>query len=258
MDYGKIVCRNIAALRRKEGLTQEQLADRLGVTYQAVSKWETGVCCPDITSLPLLAQIFQVSVDRMFAPPSSEPTRLEESLPWEDDGTLRAAVFIGQRLMAEEDACRPEIRFVYEGPALNVESRLGIECGDVLGNADAGGGINCGNVGGYADAGGGINCGNVEGDVNAGGGVNCGNVEGFVDAGGGVNCGNVEGDVNAGGSVSCGMVEGGVSAGDAVECKGYINGSVQAGGDVKCGYISGSVIAEGNVLCSGAADAGQP
>ena len=228
MDYGKIVCRNIAALRRKEGLTQEQLADRLGVTYQAVSKWETGVCCPDITSLPLLAQIFQVSIDRMFAPPSSAPTRPAEILPWEDEGTLRAAIFIGQRLMTEEDARRPEIRFIYEGPALNVESRLGIECGDVQGNADAGGGINCGNVGGYADA------------------------------GGGINCGNVEGGVNAGGSVSCGMVEGGVSAGDAVECKGDINGSVQAGGDVKCVLINGSVIAEGKVLCSGAADAGQP
>lgn len=258
MDYGKIVCRNIAEFRRKEGLTQEQLADRLGVTYQAVSKWETGVCCPDITSLPLLAQIFQVSIDRMFAPPSSEPTRLAESLPWEDDGTLRAAVFIGQRLMAEEDARRPEIRFVYEGLALNVESRLGIECGDVQGNAEAGCGINCGNVGGYAEAGCGINCGNVGSYAEAGGGICCGNVEGYAEAGGGINCGNIEGDVDAGGSVSCGMVKGGVSAGDAVECKGDINGNVQAGGDVKCGHISGNVIAEGNVLCSGAAGAGQP
>ena len=251
MDYGKIVCRNIAALRRKEGVTQEQMADRLGVTYQAVSKWETEACCPDIALLPLLAQVFHVSVDRLFdlppsAPPASSEIRIAD-LPWEDDETLRAVVFIGRRLMAEKDARqdtdRPEIRFVYEGPALNVESRLGIECGDVQGNADAGGGINCGNVGGYADAG----C-----------GINCGNVGGYVDAGGGVNCGNVEGDVNAGGSVSCGMVEGGVSAGDAVECEGDISGNVQAGGDVKCGHIGGRVTAEGNVFCSGAADIGQP
>ena len=54
---------NIMRLRKQNDLTQEQLANGLGITYQAVSKWETGVSSPDIDLLPLLADIFEVSID---------------------------------------------------------------------------------------------------------------------------------------------------------------------------------------------------
>lgn len=42
----------IAELRKKEGLTQEELAEKLGVSPQAVSKWENDISCPDIMSIP--------------------------------------------------------------------------------------------------------------------------------------------------------------------------------------------------------------
>lgn len=62
MELGK----KIKQLRFKAGLTQEQLAEKLGVVPQSVSKWETAVAMPDITMLPLLAEIFGVSIDDLF------------------------------------------------------------------------------------------------------------------------------------------------------------------------------------------------
>ncbi|MBR6536202.1 MAG: helix-turn-helix transcriptional regulator [Lachnospiraceae bacterium] len=56
----------IAFLRKQKGLTQEELAKTLGVTNQAVSKWESGQCCPDIQLLPDLAKLFEVSVDELL------------------------------------------------------------------------------------------------------------------------------------------------------------------------------------------------
>ena len=50
--------RQIAENRRAKGLTQEQLAEEFGVSPQAVSKWENGASCPDILTLPQLADFF--------------------------------------------------------------------------------------------------------------------------------------------------------------------------------------------------------
>ena len=56
----------ISFLRKQKGLTQEQLANALGVTNQSVSKWESGQCCPDIQLLPAIAELFEVSVDELL------------------------------------------------------------------------------------------------------------------------------------------------------------------------------------------------
>ena len=52
--------------RKRLGLTQDQLAEKLGVTAQAVSKWENDQSCPDIATLPKLAQIFGITVDELL------------------------------------------------------------------------------------------------------------------------------------------------------------------------------------------------
>ena len=56
----------IRELRKQRGITQEQLADCVGVSFQAVSKWENGIALPDITLAPVLASYFGVSMDDLF------------------------------------------------------------------------------------------------------------------------------------------------------------------------------------------------
>lgn len=66
MDQGKIG-KFIAALRREQGLTQEQLGEKLGVTNKTVSRWENGNYMPDIETLQLLSAEFSVSINEILA-----------------------------------------------------------------------------------------------------------------------------------------------------------------------------------------------
>ena len=58
---------NIRRFRKKMNLTQEELADKIGVTYQAVSKWENAQSAPDVSFLPLLADVFGCNIDDLFS-----------------------------------------------------------------------------------------------------------------------------------------------------------------------------------------------
>lgn len=57
---------NIKALRKIRKMTQEQLAERVGVSFQAVSKWENNIAFPDVTFIPVIACVFGVSTDELF------------------------------------------------------------------------------------------------------------------------------------------------------------------------------------------------
>ena len=63
MTIGK----RIGLLRRQKGLTQEELANHMGVSPQAVSKWENDQTCPDISALPRLAELLDVTVDELLS-----------------------------------------------------------------------------------------------------------------------------------------------------------------------------------------------
>lgn len=56
----------IRTLRKAKNISQEELANLLGVTFQAVSKWETGAAAPDLSLLPPIANFFCVSIDELF------------------------------------------------------------------------------------------------------------------------------------------------------------------------------------------------
>ena len=64
-ERGKIMSigTTIKRLRREKNLTQEQLADHLGITSRAISAWECDRTAPDISQLPVLASVFNVSAD---------------------------------------------------------------------------------------------------------------------------------------------------------------------------------------------------
>ena len=57
---------NIKKLRLAKGMTQEELAEYTGVSSRAVSRWENGITFPDISLLPILANIFEVTVDELL------------------------------------------------------------------------------------------------------------------------------------------------------------------------------------------------
>lgn len=269
----------IIARKRKElNMTQEQLAGALGISYQAVSKWENELSSPDISTLPLLADVLGLTLDELFgrAPMQPEEKTLEEpeqaeeelnvppeveecapvlipaaetgsgagiELPWPDDNTLHAVLFVGHQLVGQEKAGGGrKIVLHYEGDALNVQSDFDVNVeGEVRGSVSAEGDVSCEDVDGSVTSAGDISCGEVTGNVQAGGDVTCDEVSGYVQAGGDVTCDSVEGNVSAGSDVTCDDVE----------------GSVCAAGDVTCGKVGGDVRTEGDVNCDSAADDGE-
>lgn len=70
----------IRSLRLKAGLTQEMLAEALGVSFQSVSKWENNVCAPDIAMLPKLSVYFGVTIDELFDLSVEQKLRRIESM----------------------------------------------------------------------------------------------------------------------------------------------------------------------------------
>ena len=76
--------KRIVSHRKALGLTQDQLAERLGVTAQAVSKWENDQSCPDITTLPKLARIFGTTTDALLGI-EPEPAHAAELVTPEED-----------------------------------------------------------------------------------------------------------------------------------------------------------------------------
>lgn len=65
----------IKKLRKENNLSQEKLADKLGVTYQAVSKWERGLNLPDMTTLKEMSNLFNVNIDDIINGESSKKTK---------------------------------------------------------------------------------------------------------------------------------------------------------------------------------------
>ncbi len=56
----------IRKLRKEKGISQDTLAQYLGVSFQAVSKWENGLAMPDVTMFPAIAFFFEISIDELF------------------------------------------------------------------------------------------------------------------------------------------------------------------------------------------------
>ena len=80
--------KRITSNRKRLKLTQDQLAEKLGVTAQAVSKWENDQSCPDITMLPLLAGIFEITTDELLGHEATTPTFQGEPIDEQDDNGI--------------------------------------------------------------------------------------------------------------------------------------------------------------------------
>lgn len=136
MTVNEIICSNIAELRKKQGLSQEELASMLGVTFQAVSKWENQLSCPDIALIPKIAEIFHLSIDSLFG--KAEAKMIDEKLvDWPDDDNLYAVIFQGHRLLKEDEITDnlSEIELLYDGDmqGMSIKSNFSITVkGDII------------------------------------------------------------------------------------------------------------------------------
>ncbi len=105
MDNTNIVlAANIQTYRKKAGLTQDELAEKLGVTFQAVSKWENAKCAPDIMFLPLMADLFGCYIDELFSRDVKAEIHYDYCgvLPWDDDNNIRKFSAKGHRILEVE------------------------------------------------------------------------------------------------------------------------------------------------------------
>ena len=105
MNNNLSIGKKIAYYRRLNALTQEELANLLNVSTQAVSKWEQQLTSPDIMLLPEIAKVLDVSIDELFGKQiQTEPVfELVDSVPWNDDRKIRFAVFHGKKLMLQSE-----------------------------------------------------------------------------------------------------------------------------------------------------------
>ena len=191
--------------RKEKGLTQEALANKLGVSNQAVSKWEGDVCCPDLQLLPLLADTLELSLDELFGRESMAKTAqkaeadsqilpIAAELPWEDDDAIHAVLFQGHRLLQPKqgslfrhdkyDEIRKTVELHFSGTAQDIYSDFSVVCTDstISGSVRAGDGVTCADVGGDVSAGDSVRCGEVKGNVRASDSVTCGDISGSVSA----------------------------------------------------------------------------
>ena len=206
----------ISAHRKNKGLTQEALANTLGVSNQAVSKWESDVCCPDIALLPQLVDALEMTLDELFgrenkaAIANDQILPVAAELPWEDDDSIHAVLFQGHRLLQPKegslfrrdkyDEIRKSVELHFSGTAQDIYSDFSVVCTNsmIQGSVRAGDGVTC--------------SGNVMGNVRAGDSVSCGSVGGNVQASDSVRCGDVGGNVRASDSVQASVIGGDVNA----------------------------------------------
>ena len=71
--------KRIARLRKEKGMSQENLAEKIGVSAQAVSKWENDQSCPDISLLPRLTKLLGVTADELLTGESDQVKLLPEN-----------------------------------------------------------------------------------------------------------------------------------------------------------------------------------
>ena len=198
---------NIAKMRKEKGWTQAELGEKLGVSNQAVSKWESGMTFPDVMLLPTIADVFECYIDHLFSREIKEEIHYDlcTELPWEDDHVIRGVVCEGRKIL-QCDPINKKFTFEIKGDAKNVRSECNIEVnGCVSGGCNAGGHVNiAAGLSGGCNAGGAITVGaNLSGGCNTGGSITCG--------------GNLSGDISCGGKV---LVSGNV---EAVRIKGNVN-----------------------------------
>ena len=181
--------KQIAMLRKRNNITQAELAEKLSLSYQAISQWEHSNTYPDITILPEIAKIFNVSIDYLFGITSSNYNEDNNIvLPHEvNDDTLYIVVSKGNKVVSRQElqsildkhrtttqyldqngknvvsVVYDNIKFELIGEPLNVNCCFPLKCNDIKGDVNVEGSIHCNNIGGNASSKGNIYCKDIKG-----------------------------------------------------------------------------------------------
>lgn len=282
---------NLKQYRKQKQLSQEQLAEQLGITTQAVSKWECSLSYPDIDLLPRLADLFGVSIDTLLRGDASctgtdggttdhtdgagqtgkaaNGPAADDTVPFPqpdlpDDNVLRIVQYRGKTLLRKDTydpniriplslTCEPRTKKFFHNKVSvsGWDSDAPLTPIEIWGSADI-----FGDLCGSAKIGASVTCsGDINGTVNAGMSVECsGDISGPANAGQNITChGDINGDTKSGGDITCdGDINGIASADRNLSCDGDINGDASAQGGVTCGGdINGNASAQGSITCGG-------
>lgn len=208
---GIVISEILKNLRKEKGISQETLADYMGISVQAVSKWENNLSYPDIEFLPTLAEYYQVSIDYLLTGlGSSNKTNNSNSFnsstayPFPNDDVIRVAQFRGHQLL-EHDTYYERKPILLKIPVDKLNERkidfhimdsVVIE-GTITGNVSSEKSITCTEVIGNINADNNVICTDVNGDIYADNNITCLDVYGSVSADNNVYCQNVTGNVHA-------------------------------------------------------------
>lgn len=226
-NINEILAKNISVLRRAKGFTQESLAERLGISYQAVSKWETAKSTPDITLLADLADLFDCTIDYLFSR-DVEPNSLCDKILWDDDDKIRAVVFCGKRILKasipSDAGILEKIHFELSGDAKSIECQCNVTVtGSVSGGVQSTGDVVVG--------------GSVSGAINA-----CREV---------IVGGNLSGGIYSNREITVGRdVIGNVNSDREIAVGGNVKGNIECKREIS---VNGNVEADkiiGNVTCN--------
>ena len=125
MEY--TIGKKIAEYRRAKGMTQDELAERLGVSPQAVSKWENGLSCPDIMLLPVLAKLFDTTVDDLLSGTPKNETSLQPQQGRKNLDDLMFKVIVNS-------TAGDKVRINLPMPLVKMALEMGMQIPQVAGN----------------------------------------------------------------------------------------------------------------------------
>jgi len=182
----------ISLLRKEKQMSQEELAERLDISIQTISNWESGLNSLDITLIPELAKVLEVSISELFG----EIISKDEEITYDDN--IKVVVMKGNKIIKHQNLSRDLKKMLYKFTIELNGNCNNLEC---ICNAKI-----KGNVNGRVKAEDSITCEGITGDAIAGDSINCkGNIAGNASAGDGITVyGDVKGNISAGDSVHIG------------------------------------------------------
>ncbi len=130
INMSKTLGTRISELRKAKGLKQDDIAEALGVSAQAVSKWENDISCPDITALPKLARLLGVTVDELLSG-EERATAETEYLP---EGYRKKPEDMLLRIKVDDEEEKTKVRVNLPIPLIKILLESGASVDGVVGS----------------------------------------------------------------------------------------------------------------------------